>query len=143
MKKIINGKLYNTDTARSIGSDFHGAYGRDLDFWREELYQKKTGEFFLHGEGGPMTKYCQQLGQNEWGAGEMVIPMSYASAEKWAAEHLDADDYQKAFGRISEDEENQTLSVSLSAQAAQKLRQLAAKNGKSISGLIADLIENE
>ena len=142
MKKIINGKLYNTDTARSIGSDFYGAYRRDLNFWNEELFQKKTGEYFLHGEGGPMTKYGQEVGQNEWSGGEKIIPMSYNSAKKWAEEHLTEEEYGSAFGAVPEDAEDQVLSVSLPGQTAQKLRQMAAQNGKTISGQVAELVTN-
>lgn len=142
MKKIINRKLYNTDTARSIGSDFYGAYRRDLDFWSEELFQKKTGEYFLHGEGGPMTKYSREVGQNEWSGGEKIIPMSYDSARKWAEEHLTGEEFEQAFGAASENAEDQILSISLPGQAAQKLRQMAAKNGNTISGQVADLITN-
>lgn len=50
MKKIINGKKYDTESAQEICSRSSGHYG---DFHRvaETLYRKKTGEFFLYGEG--------------------------------------------------------------------------------------------
>ena len=46
MKKIINGKLYNTDTARQIGSWDNNITDR-LYWVSETLYQKQRGEFFL------------------------------------------------------------------------------------------------
>ncbi len=48
MKKIINGKRYDTETAKLIGSDGY-SNPSDFNYWSEDLYQKKTGEFFLYG----------------------------------------------------------------------------------------------
>jgi len=60
MKKIINGKKYDTETATKLGEDCRG-YRGDIDFWSEELYRKKTGEFFLYGEGGARSQYNAQV----------------------------------------------------------------------------------
>ena len=101
MKKIINGKRYNTDTATLIGSTGHG-YPGDLEYWTEELYRKKTGEFFLYGEGGPMSKYSRRIGDNEWSGGEEIRPLSLKEAQEWAEEHLNAEEYEQVFGKIEE-----------------------------------------
>ena len=45
MKTIINGKMYNTDTAKLIETTSH-LYPSDFGWFRESLYQKKTGEFY-------------------------------------------------------------------------------------------------
>ena len=42
MKKVINGKLYNSETAKLLGEDSYSHPG-DLAYWSEELYQKRTG----------------------------------------------------------------------------------------------------
>ena len=101
MKKIINGKRYNTDTATLIGSTGHG-YPGDFEYWAEELYLKKTGEFFLYGEGGPMSKYSRRIGDNEWSGGEEIRPLSLKEAQEWAEEHLNAEEYEQVFGKIEE-----------------------------------------
>ncbi len=101
MKKIINGKKYDTNTARFIGYAGY-SYPGDLSFWLERLYRKKTGEFFLHGVGGAMSKYAHRAGLNEWSGGEEIIPLSPEEARKWAEEHLNADEYELAFGKIEE-----------------------------------------
>jgi hypothetical protein len=101
MKKIINGKLYNTSTATLIGSAGYG-YPGDFSHWREELYRKKTGEFFLYGEGGPMSKYSRKIGQNEWSGGEKIHPLTLKEAQKWAEEHLDIEEYEQVFGVVEE-----------------------------------------
>ena len=101
MKKIINGKRYDTDTATRIGSAGYG-YSGDLGYWAEELYRKKTGEFFLYGEGGPMSKYARRTGSNEWSGGKEIRPLSPKEAQEWAEEYLDGDEYEKIFGTIEE-----------------------------------------
>ena len=52
MKKIINGRKYDTETAKHIGSRSEGQPG-NFEYFTEDLYLKKTGEFFLLGDGGP------------------------------------------------------------------------------------------
>ena len=101
MKKIINGKRYDTDTATLIGSASYG-YPSDFEYWAEDLYRKKTGEFFLYGEGGPMSRYFRSTGQNQWSGGEEIRPLSLKEAQEWAEKYLDADEYEEVFGRIEE-----------------------------------------
>lgn len=51
MKKIIEGKMYNTETATYIGRYRTDTMSRrDFRYLEEELYQKRTKEFFLCGE---------------------------------------------------------------------------------------------
>ena len=61
MKKIINGKLYDTSTAHLVGEWDNQLYGNP-DYAAESLYRKRTGEFFLHGEGGARSRYAQLVG---------------------------------------------------------------------------------
>ena len=123
MKKIINGKRYNTDTATLIGSTGHG-YPGDLEYWTEELYRKKTGEFFLYGEGGPMSKYSRRIGENEWSGGEEIRPLSLKEAQEWAEEHLTADEYEQVFGKIEENKSQISTWIADSVKVeADKLRE--------------------
>lgn len=137
MKKIIDGKLYDTATAKEIASMSHGEGPRDFRYYEETLYKKRTGEYFLYGEGGPMTHYAVSRGQNSWSGGEKIIPLDYAAAQKWGEENMDADDYQTEFGPVSESEERTVLSVSIDAATAEKIRQEAKEKGMSVSALIA------
>ena len=68
----------------------------------ETLYRKRTGEFFLYGEGGPMSKYGVAYGDNEWGYGEEIRPLTVDEAKAWAEKHLDADEYEEVFGEVEE-----------------------------------------
>jgi len=85
MKKIINSRLYNTETAKFIGSWSNGLGSSDFHYCTEDLYQKKTGEYFLYGSGGAMC----------WG--EDIIPMTEKEVKVWAETHLTADEYMELF----------------------------------------------
>lgn len=136
MKKIIEGKMYDTETAKEMGSDSY-LYPGDFNHWVETLYKKRTGEYFLHGIGGPMSKYSESCGQNQWIGGQKIIPLSYEAARSWAEEHLSADDYQEIFGAASEGDERTTLSISLDAATADRIRREAQERGMTVSALIA------
>ena len=107
MYKIINGAKYNTQTAKELGSYWHSTPS-DFNFFAETLYRTKAGKYFLHGEGGAMSKYAEYSGANSWGSGEKIIPMTPEEAQQWAAEHLDADEYDAIFGREDEPEVEST-----------------------------------
>ena len=86
-----------------------------------------------------MSRYAESIGQNQWRGGERIEPLSYENAKTWAEENMDADDYMAEFGQVSEGIENgrATLSVSLDAVMAEKIRREAQEKGISISALIA------
>lgn len=95
MKKIRNGKLYDTDTAQLIDSYQYLGEG-DTRYVYEELYRKKTGEYFLYGEGGPASCWACNEGYG-YCAGEGIRPLTDEEARVWAEEHMDADDYLEYF----------------------------------------------
>ena len=141
MKKVINGKVYDSEKAKFLNSASFGAPG-DASYWKERLYQKRTGEFFLLGEGGPMSKYSRILGDNSWGYGEQIIPLSYKAAQKWAEEHLSAEDYQDIFGEIDESNEKTAVTLSISASALETAKRAAVQDEMSLSAYIEKLIGN-
>ena len=100
-KKIIRGKLYNTETAEYLGSYMYGAPS-DFRYTEEYLYRKKTGEYFLAGSGGPLSKYRKDCRPNGWGWGSEIIPMSLEAAKDWVEEYLDAEEYIDIFGEPEE-----------------------------------------
>lgn len=132
MKRIINGKVYDTDTAKALGTGYHGVRG-ELSFFEESLYRKKTGEFFLYGEGGPMTRYAKTVSFNEWTSGELIMPMTYDEAQRWAEKNLTGDEYEAIFGEIKEDKSRQMVTISVSVSKWELAKREAAKQGISIS----------
>lgn len=102
MKKIINGKMYNTETAKEIGSWNNGRYRSDFYYVGETLYKKKTGELFVFGEGGAASRYAERCGGNSTCFGEDIIPLSQQDAKEWVERKLDADAYVELFGEVEE-----------------------------------------
>lgn len=138
MKKIIKNKVYDTDTAQKCGEYAPNPYRSDFHYFCETLYRKKTGEFFLHGEGNAASKYSRSCGQNEWCGGEQIMPLTYEDAQAWAEEHLDGDEYIAVFGEPEEDDSTEVLSISMPASAAAKIRQLAGQEGKTLSAFLVE-----
>ena len=101
MKKIINGKRYDTETATLLLSTDNGLEYRDFGWCEEDFYKKKTGEFFLHGQGGPMTEYATCCG-NSSGSGEEIVPLTTAEAKRWLEKKVTADEYEEIFGAVEE-----------------------------------------
>lgn len=142
MKKIIKGKLYNTETARQLGCYENIADAGNFSHYEETLYRKKTGEFFLYGKGGPASKYSERVEQNTWFGSSDIIPISYENARQWAEDHLAADNYQEIFGEVSEDAEDRLINFMVSAALDKKLTDKAAELGTSKSDILRRLIEN-
>ena len=138
MRAIINGKAYDTATAVRMGYWSNGHHYMDPHSKEETLFRKRTGEFFLLGEGGSETNYAERLGK-EWKGGAKILPLSFEEAEEWSKEHLSEEDYDLIFD-LPEGNEKKTVSYSLSLAAIEKLRRKASKGGISASELLEKLI---
>lgn len=101
MQKIINRKLYDTETAKRIG-DYSYDYPNSFRYFSEELYCKTTGEFFLYGEGGPASKYCEYVAENRQRSGSRIVPLSIEEAKEWVEQYCSADTYIELFGPVEE-----------------------------------------
>ena len=103
MRKIIGGKVYDTNTAEQIGSDYYSNFG-DFQYWCEELYHTKKGNWFLYGEGGAKSKYARSVGQNEVGGGNDITPLTKTEALAWLETHTpDSDAIAEYFSDMLED----------------------------------------
>ncbi len=138
MRTIINGKVYDTSTAVGLGHWSNNKSFRDPESKEETLFIKRTGEFFLWGEGGPETNYGERIGKG-WKGSAKVFPLTYEEAEEWAREHLSKEDYDLIFN-MPEGDEKKTVSYSLSVSAINKLKQKARVAGISVSELLEKLI---
>ncbi len=138
MKKIINNKVYDTATAKRLGFD---GGGDGFSHWYEELYQKRTGEFFLYGEGGALTKYARAIDDNNWSGGEKIIPMSMEAARKWTETHLDVNAYESIFGLPDEDAEPVALHMLLPAKLTAAARQRAIEDNTTMVSVVESALK--
>lgn len=87
MIKIINGKRYNTETATLIHEWTNRKPCDDPHCCTERLYITTKGAYFLHGDGGSMSKYSNAW-SGEPGSGRCAItPLSKQDAAAWLEEH--------------------------------------------------------
>lgn len=83
MKKIINGKKYDTKTARKLFQTYKGVGVSG------ELYLKKTGEFF-------------EVHWTNWdGQVDTIEPLAEKDAREKVGEY-DGDLYEELFGEVEE-----------------------------------------
>ncbi len=100
MKKVIDGKIYSTETATHVcrvptDVESHSP----LKWHRTDLYRAPTGGYFLAGKGGPMSMWARSLegglGKSGGSGIQLVdIETAHEIAEK---AYLDSD-RMKAFG---------------------------------------------
>lgn len=149
MKKRIDTQMYDTETAKKIAEYRHGY---DNAGYTEELYKKRTGEYFLHGEGGPASKWAEPV-EGDAGAysgGEGIRPITYEQAQKWFEIANNDDDslatdevYNHEFGKPKKNEPKETTSIRLSRTAKRKLEKMASQQNISQSEIIENMILSE
>jgi hypothetical protein len=82
MKKIIDRIVYDTEKAEQIAFYSSNYNPGDFEYFEERLYQTKKGNWFLHGEGGPASPYCETFGNSTSGS-EEIVPMDEDEVIEW------------------------------------------------------------
>lgn len=142
MKKILNGKVYDTETARRVGVWSSSEDPREFQYVEETLFRKKNGEFFLHGLGGPASVYRVATSENSWKTGEKILPLSFDQARQWAEIHLTADEYEAAFGPVQEDGSRSNVHMFLSSGLWEATKQEASRRGVNVSELVESILRD-
>ena len=86
MKQVIDGKRYDTETAERVAYDDNSLPVNDFNNWDETLYRTKNGRWFVHGRGGPLTRYAEPVG-NGWTGGQEIRPLTETQARTWCEHH--------------------------------------------------------
>ncbi len=102
MKKIINGKIYDTDKAVAI-ADYTNYLGtNDVYYESEVLYRTAKGNFFLYGEGGALSRYSEGNNRQSWGSKD-IIPFTSSEAYEWLQENNEVEVLEELFSdRLTE-----------------------------------------
>ena len=114
MKRIINQKRYNTDSARVVATA-----------GKVTLYRKQTGEFF----------FCDELN---------IIPVTLEEAGAWGKENMAEEDYNRIFlGNGGDGKKQINVTVSMKAYNKLRLMQMTQKKdlNKIIEDLIFSAAE--
>ena len=103
MEKLINGRKYNTDTAKVVG-----VVGE-----QQNLYIKRTGEFFLYF------------------VDKKIVPLSFDKAQKLGEEKLDKDVYNQLFNRTG----TEFISIEIDSKVVQNARKEAVRRNIRLNDL--------
>lgn len=140
MQKVIEGKRYDTRTAVEIGSREY-LNRTDFQYVSETLYRKKTGEYFLAGEGGAMTDYAVQTATGGWTGGEKIFPLTLDAAKAWVEKHMSAEAYMEEFGDPdTEDDYDTALMIFVPAWLHKRLKQKQSETGKTMKQIVTDIL---
>ncbi|MBO6350070.1 hypothetical protein EY688_13075 [Enterococcus casseliflavus] len=101
MKKIIEGKLYNTETATLI-AEYRKGNRTDFNGIEEEVYKTKKGQYFMYFWGGALTEYREEVSHRNYSDNEDIKLITEKEAKKFAMKHLDAEDFIEIFGEVEE-----------------------------------------
>lgn len=86
MKSAIDGERFDTNTAAIVAAWSNGRATSDSRWCSETLYRKKrNGTFFLHGEGGALSRYSRRRAGTPVGV-EVIFPCSSDEAKWWCEE---------------------------------------------------------
>lgn len=136
MKRIINNKVYDTSTAEYIGT-YLGDWDDKTKWFREELYKKRTGEYFIYIEGGADSKHGKDGKKSE-----EIKPLSFEEAKYWGEKHLCETEYEIEFEVDQSDDSVTRLHVEIPTSLNNRLELERSKMGVSKSELVIDALEN-
>ncbi|MBW9212278.1 MULTISPECIES: hypothetical protein [Terrabacteria group] len=112
MRKVHNGKVYDTETSVFVMS-------LNIEGLKRDLYQKSTGEFFLYDENS-----------------ERMRPLRFKEAQHYVFEQGTKEIQNKFFGAIETNHEKILISAYITKAQKAHLKRAAAIHGSSISALI-------
>jgi hypothetical protein len=99
MRRIIDGKRYDTSTATEIcDCSPRGFYRNDFRFEDTQLYRTPRGSWFLAGEGGPMSRWARPVGLSGHTNGCGIQPLDADEARSMLERYGSAEDVEKYFG---------------------------------------------
>lgn len=137
LKRIIDGKTYNTETATQLAS-WSSANNPDTAHQQYEhggiLFQTRFGAYFV-------VQYDE--GQDPWDDNyEKLIPLEPEQAQRWAEKHCSADDVEALFGEMPEAGEAEAkLTLRMPDALRKRLVVLAEGQKQSLNAWIVRCLE--
>lgn len=161
IKRIISGKTYNTDTATKICVIGHSGYKwlkenmnndvittRSSTYWPDfdsqltELYQTRSGAFFVAGDGGACSIWRFLNRRQEPMEGEGIIPLSREETMKILELEGKTYELEEINGDFPEaGDETATFSLRLPPHLKIKVTKQAEREGLSLNAMLIRCIE--
>lgn len=129
MKKIINGKVLNTDTAKMIATVM---IDKEKDII-ESLYRTKSGAFFIY-------SVFPKSNVGKLDMSEEITLISHTQANEWSRQHLTESEYNDWFGVGSD--ENMTITVNITKEIYSILKKEKELTGETYGEIISYAIKN-
>lgn len=99
MKRLITNKKYDIHAAKLVAEYNNGLDNNNAESCIEELYLNESGEYFLYGRGGKVTRWFGVKGMS----GEGIKPLTAKQAQEWIDLHShDKYEYADLFGEAEE-----------------------------------------
>jgi len=136
IKRIIDGKTYNTETATMLAS--WSSTDNPETMQRPEyggiLYQTRHGAYFV-------VQYDDGL--EPWESGyQDLIPMDPETAQRWTEKHCSTDDVEKLFGEMPEAGDAEAkLTLRMPESLRRRLVLIADRRQQSLNAWIVRCLE--
>lgn len=86
MKKIVNGKLYDVDTAERIHEWDNGYQCNDAHYVSKDLYRTQKGNWFIVVFGGPLSEFGNKCGNN-YHSDQYIQALDASDVVEWLEKH--------------------------------------------------------
>ena len=102
MRRIIEGKAYDTETATMICDLSPTGYSRSDFKWEDtSLYRSPKGQFFIAGQGNASSRWAERIGENAMGGGEGMLLIDTDDAKRLVERHAPGK-WEAVFGEAEE-----------------------------------------
>lgn len=130
MKRIIDGKTYNTETATKIAHQFFEEGSAEEAYSWNWLYQTRHGAYFLY------------YGDERWDDYQDIKPLSPAEAQAWMEKHASVELIEQHFGEMPEagDAESR-FTLRMPDSLKQRIDSAAKINNQSTNAWIVRALE--
>lgn len=105
LRRVIDGKIYDTDTATWLCTVRLGGTRSDFGWEVSSLYKTPRGNFFKAGKGGPASAYRCPGDTGGWTPGFGIIPIAREDALEFYQRHFpdSPKSIEKHFGDMLEE----------------------------------------
>lgn len=103
MRKIIDGKVYDTATAKLLCDiSVPGLHSGDFEWDDTGLYWTQKGTYFVSGCGGPRSRWAESPRPGEYRSGDGLYIIEAADARDLCELHCTVSEYEALFGVVEE-----------------------------------------